>query len=380
MQPITSNFGRLLMELSVPVRPTPFRGEGRDHLGYELHMVNLSGEIPVTRIDVLDGDQVLATFDAMKLNAIMTATRPRTMDRRTIAPVARATAYLWATLDSNAKVPATLRHRVTVGEHTVVGAITSPTEAAIVIGPPLRGADWMARNGPDNSAGHRRTTVAIDGRSPIAQRFATDWSKANATGAVFSGDARDNHSYFGYGAEAIAVAAGVITSVKDGIPENVPGAASRAVPITLETIGGNHVIIDIGGGRYAFYAHLQPGSLKVKVGDRVQRGQVIGLVGNSGNSTGPHLHFQLSDSNAGLATEGIPSARRLMVSPTIIGSRGKARRVAPRKHNGNVLATYAAYPIAARHAPAAAIRAVLTRRFSPVGSASSAPRRASPAA
>ena len=94
--------------------------------------------------------------------------------------------------------------------------------------------------------------------------------------------------------------------MKDGIPENIPGPTSRAVAITLETVGGNHVIVDIGGGRYAFYAHLQPGSPRVKVGDRVRRGQVLGLVGNSGNSTEPHLHFHLSDGNSPLGSEGVP--------------------------------------------------------------------------
>jgi murein DD-endopeptidase MepM/ murein hydrolase activator NlpD len=94
--------------------------------------------------------------------------------------------------------------------------------------------------------------------------------------------------------------------VKDSIPENVPGINSRAVPITLETVGGNHVIIDIGGGYYAFYAHLKPGSLKVKLGDKVTRGQVVGLVGNSGNSTEPHLHFHISDGNSPLGSEGVP--------------------------------------------------------------------------
>jgi murein DD-endopeptidase MepM/ murein hydrolase activator NlpD len=97
-----------------------------------------------------------------------------------------------------------------------------------------------------------------------------------------------------------------VASIKDGIPENVPGPTSRAVPITLETIGGNYVILDIGGGQYAFYAHLQPGSLRVGVGDRVRRGEVIGLVGNSGNSTEPHLHFHIGDGNAPLASEGLP--------------------------------------------------------------------------
>ena len=88
----------------------------------------------------------------------------------------------------------------------------------------------------------------------------------------------------------------------------LPPTVSRAVPITLETVVGNHVILDIGGGRYAFYAHLKPGSLRVRVGERVKRGQVVGLVGNSGNSTEPHLHFHIMDGTSPLGSEGIPYA------------------------------------------------------------------------
>ena len=65
-------------------------------------------------------------------------------------------------------------------------------------------------------------------------------------------------------------------------------------------------LLNIGGGVYAFYAHLQPGSLRVKPGDKVRRGQVVGLVGNSGNSTEPHLHFHVSDANSPLGCEGLP--------------------------------------------------------------------------
>lgn len=78
--------------------------------------------------------------------------------------------------------------------------------------------------------------------------------------------------------------------------------------ITLETVGGNHVILDIGNGFYAFYAHLQPGSLRVSLGEKVHRGQVLGLVGNSGNSTEPHLHFHISNANSPLGSEGLPYA------------------------------------------------------------------------
>ena len=121
-------------------------------------------------------------------------------------------------------------------------------------------------------------------------------------------DPSDNKNYRAYGNEIHAVADGVVTQVKDGIPQNTPGASTLAVPITLETIGGNHVIMEIGNGLFAFYAHMQPGSLRVKVGDQVKRGQVLGLVGNTGNSSEPHLHFQICNANSELGSEGLPYA------------------------------------------------------------------------
>jgi murein DD-endopeptidase MepM/ murein hydrolase activator NlpD len=174
------------------------------------------------------------------------------------------------------------------------------------IGPPLRGGPWLTGNGPAPETGHRRGLIPVGGTAAIAQRFGIDYVKVGAEHFTFSGDRLKNTSYHAYGTDALAVADGMVVAVKDGIPENIPGPASRAVPITLETVGGNHVILDIGGGRYAFYAHLQPGSLRVRLGDRVRKGQVVGLVGNSGNSTEPHLHFHVSDGASPLGSEGLP--------------------------------------------------------------------------
>jgi murein DD-endopeptidase MepM/ murein hydrolase activator NlpD len=176
----------------------------------------------------------------------------------------------------------------------------------VTIGPPLRGGAWLAGNGPANASGHRRALFALGGRAVIGQRFAIDWVKVNPQGRTFDGDAKQNAAYLAHGQEAIAVADGTIAAIKDGIPENVPGITSRAVPITMDTIGGNFVVLDLGEGRYAFYAHLQPGSLRVKTGDKVNRGRVLGLVGNSGNSTEPHLHFHVSDGLESLSSEGLP--------------------------------------------------------------------------
>ena len=129
----------------------------------------------------------------------------------------------------------------------------------------------------------------------------------NPDGKTYQGDSEDNKNYRAYGKEIHAVADGVVTSTKDGIPQNIPNKPP-VVPITLETVGGNNVIMEIGDGLYAFYAHLQPGSLRVKVGDKVRRGQVLGLLGNSGNSSEPHLHFHICNANSELACEGLPYA------------------------------------------------------------------------
>ncbi len=165
---------------------------------------------------------------------------------------------------------------------------------------------WQpAASGPSNTFGHRRALIQVNGAAHIAQRFAIDWAQLREDGKTWAGDLLKSESYRGYGAEALTVADAEVAAVKDGVPDNTPGATSRAVPITLETVGGNHVILDLGQGRYAFYAYLQPGSLRVKVGDKVGRGQVVGLVGNSRNSTEPHLHFHFSDKNSPPSSEGL---------------------------------------------------------------------------
>jgi murein DD-endopeptidase MepM/ murein hydrolase activator NlpD len=86
------------------------------------------------------------------------------------------------------------------------------------------------------------------------------------------------------------------------VPGKLPADA------TIQMAAGNHVVVDIGEGRYAFYAHLQPGSLRVKTGDKVSQGQVLGLLGNSGNTDGPHLHFHVMDGPSPLVSNGLPYA------------------------------------------------------------------------
>jgi hypothetical protein len=234
-------------------------------------------------------------------------------ERASIPGGARAVVWLWVPVDRTAP-PGSVQHRVFVEQGTGDSAQTRQLDGpevavareAAPVGPPLRGGIWLAANGPAPETGHRRGLIPVGGVPSIAQRFAIDYVLADDDHKTFSGDRLTNASYHAYGRDALAVADGRVVATKDSIPENIPGPASRAVPITLETVGGNYVILDIGEGRYAFYAHLQPGSLRVRTGDRVRRGQVLGLVGNSGNSTEPHLHFHIADGTTPLQSEGLP--------------------------------------------------------------------------
>ena len=103
---------------------------------------------------------------------------------------------------------------------------------------------------------------------------------------TFSGDEHDNRSYHAYGEAVFAVADGRVVRAKDSIPENVPTHEGfrPAVPLTMETLAGNSITLDIGGGQFVYYMHLQPGSLKVKAGDRVRLCDVLARVGNSGDA------------------------------------------------------------------------------------------------
>jgi hypothetical protein len=306
--------------MRVPKPPTVAPANGGAALAYELHLTNWFPQpFNVQRVEVLngtDGRVLLALADSTLARSLgrpgMTPTNPG--DRTRVGGGMRGVAWLWVPVDAQSP-PSTVRHRVTVQEvsgadsgrtHVFEGANVAVSRDVATIGPPLRGGAWLTANGPSNESGHRRALIPIGGMPVIAQRFAIDYVRVDTSGRTVNGDRANNANFYAQNAEAIAVADGIVVATKDSIPENIPGPTSRAVPITLETIGGNFVILDIGAGRYAFYAHLRPGSLRVRTGDRVRRGQVLGLVGNSGNSTEPHLHFHLADANTPLGAEGIP--------------------------------------------------------------------------
>lgn len=301
------------LEAVVPYQPTAFASDGRQRLVYEVLLRNYESKpLTVQSLDVLDADaptaRAVASYDAMQLPKMMNAIGARLADNNavlTLQPGGSAIVYLMLTLNPGAKVPARLQHRwyTSIGEVTTAAIITR-NDMLRVVGPPLTGSGWLAETGLSNDNGHRRGYTVLQGRPVTSRRYAFDWIKQEGSD-IFRGDSKDNATYFGFGQPVIAVADAVVESVIDGVPLNNPGR-HLAVPMTLATMAGNLVVLDLGAGSYAYYMHLQPGSLRVKPGDHVKRGQVLGLVGNTGNSFAPHLHFEITNSPQVLSGEGVP--------------------------------------------------------------------------
>lgn len=171
-----------------------------------------------------------------------------------------------------------------------------------IIAPPLRGEGWVSLNGPSNNSVHRRSYVIDDGRIYYSELYAVDWVKLE-NGNNYRGDGTRNEDYYAYNQNVYSVANGVVVESFDDLPENPPN--SRGISINGLTIGGNSLLIK-SNGFYHYYAHLIPGSQLVKVGDRVRVGQQIASLGNSGNSSEPHLHFEIVPEPYPLTSNAIP--------------------------------------------------------------------------
>jgi peptidase M23-like protein/tetratricopeptide repeat protein len=307
----------LPVALEMPVRPNPFRSKGKTVLAYELHVCSLfAGDLTLQSLEVLsdtDKSERLARYEGKDLGDLMThpgaATEPE--DKASIAPGTRAVVFLWIPLDASTPTPARLRHKLlfravnpgnNVVQRILEGAVLDVGEPAITIGPPLRGEGWVAR-WIGNESFHRRGLMVVNGEMGIGQRFATDWDKYGPDWRSWHGEGKQNSDYASYGQEVVAVADAMVKSVKTGVPEN--GIQSANLPNTLDLAAGNNVVLDLGNGRYALYAHLKA-DIRVRPGQKVRRGEVLGHVGNTGNAVGPHLHFQIASKPAPLTGEGLP--------------------------------------------------------------------------
>jgi hypothetical protein len=310
----------------VPYEPTAFNSAGRQYLVYELYVTNFEERtLRIDSIEAIDANgataKPVAAFDGSQLNTMMHHVGQQIIgdqigsiednSARDIAAGQTSIVFLLVASREHAQIPSRLRHRLIIGGATLEAAtISTHHEKVRIIGPPLQGGPWVAGSGPGNDSHHRRQIMLLDGSVHLSSRFAIDWMRLKNS-KESSGDEQDNRSFFSYDQAVLAVGDAKVVSARDGIPENIPGHFGKgkiAVPISYDTIYGNMIVLDLGDRQYAYYGHLKPGSIQVKVGDHVRRGQIIGRIGNTGSSFAPHLHFEITTSSGSLRGEGLPYA------------------------------------------------------------------------
>ena len=179
-----------------------------------------------------------------------------------------------------------------------------PRSKSVKLMAPLKGDNWTAIWNPLWERGHRRVYYSQQGVARIPGRFAIDFVKLDSSGKLTAGSPETVSQYYSYGAEVIAVADGVIASMTNDFKESATISANA--DHAPQFASGNFLSIKIRDSVYAFYEHLFPGSIHLKVGDKVRAGQVVARVGFTGQASEPHLHFHLADRNSLLGAEGIP--------------------------------------------------------------------------
>jgi hypothetical protein len=325
--PAAADSAQAPVEVRTPWPPAAVPGrDGLAHLAYELHITNFyrsGATLRLHRIEVYADDAAapLANFEGERLQRLLgpEGAGDDAAKALAIAGGQRAIAFVWLDLSKGQNAPRSLRHRIEFRDDMgasqfVDGArVAINTDSPVVLGAPLREGRWFAYEGPSNSQSHHwGSVVAVDGQVTIPQRYAMDLIGLDARGhAVRKGVAdfrKSRHSdWIGYAAPVIAVADGEVQTARDGEGEHAPLAPqTEPASLSADALYGNYVILKIAPSVYVHYAHLRPGSVAVKTGERVRKGQLLGALGQSGSSGGPHLHLHVSNSANFEGSEGLP--------------------------------------------------------------------------
>jgi len=193
----------------------------------------------------------------------------------------------------------------------------------IVVEFPLRG-EWISPNTPGKKVPSHGTTLLGETYAydfvRVGENEKTDkFYDTSVLNYLINGVSLKN--CYGWGSEIYAPCDGEIVKVEDGVTErdkvNVFNDLRYVIYVTnkfkrgeasYKELVGNYIILKYSDGVYAVFAHLKMKSVVVTVGQKVVKGQKIGQVGHSGNSTAPHLHFQLMDNEDPGKANGIPCA------------------------------------------------------------------------
>jgi murein DD-endopeptidase MepM/ murein hydrolase activator NlpD len=292
--------------VTVDIRTPPVAPQtaGGYLLQYELYVTNwYDKDITIRAVDMMAGDDGLGTIEGDRLDRVFASATTAVLGPR-------QTSIIVLSGIAN-ELPAKLDHRIRFriagdSKDLAVRYRGTPVRKNVLrLRPPVRGDSWVALNGPGTINHHTTGVLMFEGQMFVPQRFAIDFNRRYEDGEVVHGNREDVHNYRCYGAEVFAVADGHVVAVRNDVPDNPGGSKTNVLPDTLANLGGNRVVLDLGGGRFAGYFHLKPGSIRVKAGDAVHADDVLGLVGNSG-APGPHLHFQVMSGPVVWTSDGLP--------------------------------------------------------------------------
>ena len=272
----------------------PFAADdGKTHLVTELLITN-TGKVPlqITRIEVQDGSnsKPVLMLSGEQVVKNMTAVNVP-VDTSILAAGQAGLVYLNVSMDSS-MIPDTLIHKVSADNKTKIitatGAKIAVDKKTIppIIGSPVAGGTWVAAEACCYKSHHRRSPFNLNGAYFLSQRYAIDFMKM-VDGKLWMGDnPKDLTAWYTYQQDALAPADSTIVSVLDNELDVTP-FEKNPKEITMDNVTGNHLIFDLGNDIFVVYAHLKPGSILVKKGDKVHKGQKVALVGNSGNTDAP---------------------------------------------------------------------------------------------
>lgn len=169
--------------------------------------------------------------------------------------------------------------------------------------------NWMVVNGGIEKAVSHSWSIPT-------QRYAYDFLILDENSKSFQGDHQNASNYYCYSKPILAPADGSVIEIGNGSPDSRV-AGNGQIDCAGGDIRGNYILICHAKAEYSLLAHLQPGSIGVKVGDTVKRGQIIAYCGNSGNSSEPHLHFHIQDGISSFYSAGLPiEFAQLSIKPT----------------------------------------------------------------
>jgi Peptidase family M23 len=308
---------------SLLTRPAPVLGtDGFVHIAYELVLTNVTSL--AIRIDAVQVRNARTGRVLLSLagNALRSNLNPvggpvasgsqASSTATTVRPSEAVIVWLDVRVRRYSDVPTVLDHHVVAAPvapppsaprslTTVVARVATVRHRPIVLGPPVAPGIWYASEGCcADFTHHRHGLASVDGQLLVPQRFAIDWYRLDSQHRAWVGDPSKLSSYLAYRQPVLAAASGTVLDTQDGLPNNPDLPKPPPIPPIQDTV------LKVSPGVFLLYAHLQSGSLRVHLGQRVRRGQVLGLIGTSGNSTAPHLHFQVMTTRTFFPTDSPP--------------------------------------------------------------------------